>query len=168
MYGTRENVRSGRASMRPPMLISACLAGLRTRFDARSSPHPRLQDLVSHWLLVPVCPEILGGLGIPRLKCRFQDGDGKLVLQGSARVVNRMGVDCTSHFVRGAEEVKKTVEAVTPRCILFKEGSPSCGVRRVDIEGRKESGCGVTVAALRDLGIPIITEEDSLKDYLIH
>ncbi len=65
-------------------------------------------------------------------------------------------------FVQGAEETRRLVELVSPALMFFKEGSPSCGVHRVDIDGRKKEGCGVTVALLEDFGIPFLTEEDPM------
>lgn len=144
------------------VLISACLAGLHTRYDGASAPHPLLPELGSNALLVPVCPEILGGLGIPRSPCRFSGGDGTAVLLGAARLYDRNGIDRTTSFMKGAGETLRLVKLISPALILFKEGSPSCGVRRVDIDGRKEQGSGVSVALLKDLGIPFLTEEDPL------
>ncbi len=147
---------------RPVILISACLAGLHTRYDGNSKPHPLLGDLATRFVLVPVCPEILGGLGIPRTPCKFFNGDGKAVIQGNARLIDRNGVDRTTEFVRGAEESASVARLVEPDLIIFKEGSPSCGLRRVDIEGEKANGCGVVTALLMDTGTPIISEEDPL------
>lgn len=144
------------------VLISACLAGLHTRYDGASRPHPRLSELHKLGLPVPVCPEILSGLGIPRSPCRFFGGDGRAVLMGTGRVFDRNGVDRTASFVKGAYETLRVVELVSPALILFKEGSPSCGLHRVDIEGKKRPGCGVVVALLKDRGVPILTEEDPL------
>lgn len=150
-------------STKPPViLISACLAGFRTRYDGSSRPHPLLAKIAQAHILVPVCPEILGGLGIPRTRCRFSGGDGGAVLEGKARVVDRNGIDRTSEFLRGAEECLRVARLVSPELIIFKEGSPSCGLRRVDIEGEKVTGCGVVTALFKPTEIPIITEEDAL------
>jgi uncharacterized protein YbbK (DUF523 family) len=146
------------------ILLSACLAGLHTRYDGSSRPHPMLDGLRSGSLLVPVCPEILGGLGIPRLSCRFSGGDGTTVLRGEAAIIDTNGIDRTSSFLRGAEETVRVVELISPDLIIFKEGSPSCGIRRVDIGGEKRQGCGVVTAMLSGRGIPIISEEDPLPD----
>lgn len=148
--------------MRRVFLISACLAGLSTRYDGSSRPHRRLAELSTRAVLATACPEILGGMGIPRPRCRFLGGDGEKVLKGLARVMDADGHDRTSAFLRGAEEVRHIVELIEPHLIVFKEGSPSCGLRRVDVQGHKEPGCGVTTALLMDLGIPVITEEDPL------
>jgi uncharacterized protein YbbK (DUF523 family) len=149
-----------------PVMISACLAGLHTRYDGASRQHPSLELLAEKTVLVPVCPEILGGLGIPRSACNFVGGDGQAVLDGTARVVDRNGIDCTQTFVRSAQEVQRIVELVRPRLIIFKEGSPSCGLRRVDIEGVRQQGCGVTTALLKRNGIATISEEDPFPETL--
>lgn len=133
---------------------------MRTRYDGSSRPHRRLAELAALGVLVPLCPEILGGMGIPRPMCRFQGGDGEKVLRGLARVMDADGHDRTSAFLKGAEEIRRIVELTKPHLIVFKEGSPSCGLRRVDVEGRKEPGRGVTTALLMDLGVSVITEED--------
>ena len=146
------------------IIISACLAGLHTRYDGKAKPHPQLREIAERAVLVPMCPEILGGLGIPRPQCRFVGGDGAALLLKQARLIDENGVDRTSFFLRAAHECMRIVELVSPEIIIFKEGSPSCGVRRVDIEGSRQSGCGVVTAMIRDLNIVIISEEDPLPD----
>ncbi len=150
--------------MTPRIIISACLAGLHTRYDGKAKQHPQLREIAERAVLVPMCPEILGGLGIPRPQCRFVGGDGAALLREQARVIDENGVDRTSFFLRAADECMRIVELVSPEIIIFKEGSPSCGVRRVDIEGSRQSGCGVVTAKIRELNIVIISEEDSLSD----
>ena len=146
------------------IVLSACLAGLRTRYDGSSRPHPLLEALRAKGVLVPVCPEILGGLGIPRLPCRFSGGDGAAVLRGEASIIDTNGTDRTFSFLRGAEETARVVELISPDLIIFKEGSPSCGIRRVDIEGNEQQGCGVATALVARSGIPMISEEDPLPE----
>ncbi len=83
-------------------------------------------------------------------------------MDGQGAVVDSNEVDRTENFLRGARAVVRIVELVRPDLIILKEGSPSCGLRRVDIEGRKVSGLGVTAAMLRQTGILLISEEDPL------
>lgn len=146
------------------VVISACLAGVSVRYDGGSRPHPMLKDLAAKAILVPVCPEILGGLGVPRPRCHLVHGDGRAVLRGEARVVDEHGNDRTTAFVRGAQEALRIVQLVSPCLIVFKEGSPSCGLRRVDVEGKRTAGCGVTTALLCDGTVRVISEEDPLPD----
>ena len=82
------------------------------------------------------------------------------MLLGKARVIDEDGVDRTDHFLRGAMETLRIVELTDPDLIIFKERSPSCGISLVDIEGRRQPGCGVTTARLLAGGIPIISEMD--------
>jgi len=148
--------------MNSRIIISACLAGLRVRYNGESRPHPFLEELARSAVLIPCCSEILGGLGVPRSPCRFVGGDGRAVLNGAARVIDSLGNDRTEAFLRGAEQVLHVCRLVRADLIIFKEGSPSCGVHRVDIEGRKQQGSGVATAMLEFLGVPIIAEEDPL------
>ena len=152
--------------MADTILISACLAGLRTRYDGCARPHRFLSLLLRRATVVPVCPEILGGLGIPRTPCRFFGGDGRRVLEREARVFDYEGVDRTKAFLRGAWETLRLVEMLLPNLIIFKEGSPSCGIRRVDIEGTRQPGCGVTAALLERTRIPMFAEKDPLRGIL--
>ncbi len=81
--------------MKPLIIISGCLAGLRTRYDGKAKPHPRLREIGERAILIPVCPEILGGMGIPRARCHFVGGDGADVLRGKARLIDEYHVDKT-------------------------------------------------------------------------
>jgi len=148
--------------MNSRIIISGCLAGLRVRYNGETRPHPFLEELAGSAVLVPCCPEVLGGLGVPRSPCRFAGGDGRAVLNGAARVIDSLDNDRTEAFLRGAEQVLHVCRLVRADLVIFKEGSPSCGVHRVDIEGRKQQGAGVTTAMLECLGVPIIAEEDPL------
>jgi len=143
------------------IIISACLAGIHTRYDGGACPHRSLDALARRGVIVPVCPEILGGMGIPRSRCRFLGGDGKSVLEGNARVIDRTGVDRTDLFLRGARETLRIMELISAEVVVFKEGSPSCGVHRIDLEGTRQEGCGVTTALLVNRGFRVVSENES-------
>ena len=76
-----------------PILVSACLLGLLTRFDGASKRHePALQFIREQGLVpIPVCPEQLAGLPTPRPSTRFACGDGAAVLDGTGKVINAEG-----------------------------------------------------------------------------
>jgi len=86
-------------------IVSACLAGVRCRYDGEDREDPKVLELLAGGEAVPVCPEQLGGLPTPRSRAEFVGGDGEDVLDGRARVVSEEGVDVTDFFLRGAEEV---------------------------------------------------------------
>lgn len=109
-----------------PYLVSACLLGLRTRYDGGSKA---VSWLARHTRkLIPVCPEQLGGLPTPRPPAEILDGDGWAVLEGRVHVVNRKGEDVTQAFIRGAEEVLRLARLLRAEGMILKARSPSCGL----------------------------------------
>ena len=75
------------------LLISACLLGVRCRYDGAARRMERLEELMRRHVLVPVCPEVLGGLPTPRPPSELREG----------RVVTRDGQDVTEAFQAGAQ-----------------------------------------------------------------
>ena len=111
-----------------PVLVSACLLGLRTRYDGGRLSEPLAEALLGHYRVIPVCPEQLGGLPTPRPPAEILGGDGAEVLSGTARVVNAQGEDVTRAFLCGAEEVLRLARLFGVRRAFLKAGSPSCGL----------------------------------------
>jgi len=140
-------------------LVSACLVGVRCRYDGESREDPEAVELLARGEAIPVCPEQLGGLSTPRPRAEFVGGDGEAVLEGMARVVSEDGRDVTYAFLRGAEEVLRIALLVGVREAIFKDKSPSCGVRTIWLEGKKVPGIGVTSALLRRSGIVVRSTE---------
>jgi len=136
-------------------LVSACLAGFNTRYDGKNNEDKRIVDLVSSGKAIPVCPEQLGGLPMPRPPMRFMKGDGKTVLEQGNQVVNENGTDCTVYLIKGAEEVLRIAGIFNIKKAIFKDGSPSCGVTYVWVSGEKKSGKGVTTWLLEKNGIEV-------------
>jgi len=138
--------------------VSACLVGWNCRYDGGSKLSKEILALASKegWSLAPACPEVLGGLGIPREPATIIGGDGKAVIEGKARVMDKSGRDVTRQFVTGA---KKTLEIAQRTCCvkaIFKENSPSCGVNFItDAEGRAIKGMGVAAALFYSRNIPV-------------
>lgn len=144
--------------MKKVYMVSACLLGLATRYDGRSKENKEVISLCVNNICIPFCPEQLGGLSTPRPPCFFKGGDGMAVIEKRARIVEKeSGVDRTFNFIRGAEESLKIAKIVKPNMVILKDGSPSCGVNRVDIEGIKKEGCGVTCALLKKKGYEVVT-----------
>ncbi len=139
------------------VLVSACLIGVRCRFDGGHCYHPDVEDWQKDHVLLPVCPEQLGGLSTPRPKAHLVGGNGFDVLAGRARVTTIDGdQDSTEQFVRGAREVANLVERYRIKQALLKSKSPSCGCGRVVIEGTLQSGSGVTAARLTQMGVKVV------------
>lgn len=137
------------------ILVSACLLGLRTRYDGDSRPSEAIIDLARRGRLIPVCPEQLGGLATPRVKQTLSGGDGDGVLAGRAKVVNEAGRDVTENFLRGARETLKLAKLSGAAFAILKEKSPSCGVLKTNVDFEVADGRGVTTAALVIAGVKL-------------
>ena len=136
------------------ILVSACLLGVRCRYDGKSKPHPAVERLLEQHTLIPVCGEILGGLPTPRVSAERQ----------GARVVTADGRDVTAAYRRGAEEVLRLAERYGCKAAILKERSPSCGSGRIydgTFTGTLADGWGVTAELLRDHGICVIGESEA-------
>ena len=151
---------------KPALLISACLLGVACNHEGRGSPRAVVDELARHYRLVPVCPEVLGGLPTPRAAAELRGGDGADVVvgTGNARVVNVEGDDVTAAYRRGAEAAVAVARAVGAERAVLKARSPSCGSAAVydgSFSRRLVPGRGVTAAALAAAGLEVGSEEDA-------
>lgn len=142
-----------------PVLVSACLLGLSTRYDGGCKGEPALVEYAKTHCVVPVCPEQLGGLPTPRPKSSLTGGDGAAVLRGKAKVLSETGRDVTENFLRGAKQTAALAKIVGARFVVLKEKSPSCGVAKVYVGGALTDGCGVTTAVLKTFGLEVFVVE---------
>jgi len=134
-------------------LCSACLLGVKCRYDGKSKPDNKVLELAKKEVLIPVCPEQLGGLSTPRIPSE-QTGD---------KVVNKQGDDVTQQFKRGAEEALKIARIFDIKEAILKQRSPSCGCGQIydgTFSGTIIEGDGVTTKLFKQNGIKIIIEED--------
>lgn len=127
-----------------PLLISACLLGVNCKYDGGNNalPEEALAALREKYLLVPVCPEQLGGLPTPRVPSERQ----------GARVVSREGSDVTEAFQKGAQEALFIARQTGCKKALLKTNSPSCGSGSIydgSFSGRLTDGDGVTAERLK-------------------
>lgn len=149
-------------------MISACLAGELTRYDGQYKPLTEawLDRLLIKGCLIKCCPEMEGGMPVPRPPAQLVGGDGEAVLTGRAKVMDIKGEDVTGPFVRGAERSLSIVQQNSIRLALLKEKSPSCGVRQIydgTFENRLVHGSGVASALLRKNGVYIFSENEIHK-----
>jgi uncharacterized protein YbbK (DUF523 family) len=146
------------------LLVSACLFGLNTKYDGGNNHCPALAALQEKAVLVPVCPEQLGGLPTPRPPAEIISADGYDVLSGQARVLTDSGEDRTAEYLRGARETRRLAELVSADAALFKARSPSCGNRQIydgSFTRRLRCGPGVAAALLSAAGLPVFSEEET-------
>ena len=141
------------------ILVSACLLGLRVRYDGKSKPCEAVIRLMKKHELIPVCAEVFGGLPTPRVPAE-RVGD---------RVIAKDGRDVTAEYVRGAEEIARLAQMYHCTHAILKEKSPSCGKGRIydgTHTGTLTAGNGVLAELLMEMGVEVIgeTEIDRLAD----
>lgn len=133
-------------------LISACLCGQACRYDGQARPADALAQLVEQGLALPICPEVDGGLPIPRTPCERQGG----------RVLDQNGQDRTQAYQAGAEHALALAQKYHVTAVILKERSPSCGSTEIydgTFTHTRISGMGVTAELLRQNGVPVYSEE---------
>ncbi|MCW4009865.1 MAG: DUF523 domain-containing protein [Candidatus Bathyarchaeota archaeon] len=139
-------------------IVSACLLGVKCNFEGKNWKNPKLLEEFLSGDLFPVCPEVMGGLSVPRVPAEIQGGSGLAVLKGKAKVVNEKGVDVTDEFVKGAFEVLRLAKLVGAKEALLTEKSPSCGCGETydgSFSNRTVEGDGVACALLKTNGIHV-------------
>ena len=150
---------------RQKILVSACLLGEQVRYDSEILPNcPQiLKDWEKLGLIIPVCPEVAGGLPIPRPPAEIQSGDGKDVVQGTTKVMDINGKDVTAAFLKGAREALRLVEENRIDYVILKARSPSCGSKMTydgSFSGSLKIGQGVTAALIESKGIHVYNEDE--------
>lgn len=137
--------------------VSACLLGEPCRYDGAAKPNAAVQALRERHTIVPVCPESMGGLPIPRLPNEIAAGADGL------RVVDSQGADNTEAFVAGARKALERAQQAGCTVAVLKSKSPSCGSGRIydgTFTGTLTDGWGVAAALFRDAGIRVIDETE--------
>ena len=133
------------------ILVSACLLGVSCRYDGKSKPNENVIALKDRYNIIPVCPEIMGGLPTPRKASEIQ----------GCQVVMGDGTNVTKEYRKGAEEVLKLCRLFECKRAVLKEKSPSCGCGKVydgTFSGKLIDGNGITAKLLMENGIEVFGE----------
>lgn len=144
------------------MLCSACLLGINCRYDAIPKTNEHILELSRKVILIPVCPEQLGGLTTPRTQAETTR-DGSKILEGEGKVITFNNKDVTDNFLKGAYEVLRIAKMYNVKRAVLRQRSPSCGCGMIydgTYSGRMILGDGVTAALLKKHKIDVKTEED--------
>ncbi len=146
------------------ILVSSCFLGEKVRYNGEIKP--LISQLLFKWKsqgrLVSFCPEVAGGLKVPRDAAEIQKLTGDII------TVN--GSDVSQQFLLGAQKTLELCQSQNIKYALLKENSPSCGVSSVYdgcFSGKKVSGQGVTTQLLLKHGIKIFSEQTIEKLSLI-
>ena len=141
------------------ILVSACLMGLKVRYNGKEKA--QMTHQLARWQqeqrLVIHCPELAAGLPIPRTPSERD------MVAGSGRVVSSEGEDRTEAFAAGVRATVHVAQRHRAQVAVLKAKSPACGVGQVydgTFSGTLVPGDGVATEALRDLGIRCVTEQE--------
>jgi len=134
------------------ILVSACLLGLRCRYDGRAEGDDAVMKILCAHTIVPFCPEVYGGLPTPRAPAEIV-GD---------RVLTASGGDVTAEYAMGAKEAVRLAKLLHCTCAVLRDRSPSCGVGSIHdggFHGGIVRGDGITALALQKAGIAVYSAE---------
>ncbi len=137
--------------------VSACLLGISCRYDGGGCYNARVVDYVKDKIIVPVCPEVFGGLPVPREACEPVQGCGGIVMIRSAS-----GRDYTLEYEKGAERALQKIRNSGAQSAILNSKSPSCGCGRVydgTFTHQMAGGNGVLAEKLMAEGIVLFTED---------
>ena len=135
------------------ILVSACLLGDACRYDGKSKPSPAVIALREKYELIPVCPEVMGGLPTPRMPSEIC----------GTRVVMKDGTDVTQNYEAGAQTALRMAREHGCTVAVLKERSPSCGSGLIHnglFDGGMTDGDGITARLLKANGIRVLGESE--------
>ncbi|MFH0764280.1 MAG: DUF523 domain-containing protein [Candidatus Omnitrophota bacterium] len=141
-----------------PILVSACLAGIDCTYRGRNKLVPSIKKMVDDGIAIPVCPEVMGGMGIPRENSEIVGGGGMDVLMKRARVITISGKDVTKIYIKGAKAVLAIAGIFGVRKAILKSKSPACGAGRIydgSFTKKLKNGSGVTASLLCQKGVKV-------------
>ena len=139
------------------IMVSACLLGDNVKYNGKNNRNEKLIDFLKDYDVIKVCPEVLGGLSIPRDPSEIRKNF----------VYNNKNIDVTRYFLSGAYKVLEIIKSQNIKVAILKENSPSCGSNYIydgTFKNKKIKGMGITSKVLKENGITILNE-NNYKEY---
>jgi uncharacterized protein YbbK (DUF523 family) len=136
------------------VLVSACLIGENCRYDGKNQSVPEVLALTEFYDLIPICPEVSGGMKIPRFPSEIQ----------GEKVINKEGKDVTDFYEAGAYWAASICQIYHIRLAILKEDSPSCGAHEIhdgSFTDKKIPGKGITARRLEKIGVKVMDEKEA-------
>lgn len=135
------------------IMVSACLLGENCKYNGGNNYNEKLAEYLKGHRVIPVCPEVLGGLPTPRVPSEIVDG---VVMAKDGRNVDR-------EFHLGAELALKKAGEEGAELVILQSRSPSCGIKQIydgTFSGRKKEGQGIFAGLLLEKGYKAVDVED--------
>lgn len=137
------------------ILVSGCLLGHNCKYNGGNNLNKKVLEFLNGHEVVPICPESLGGLPIPRPPAEIVNGI----------VINKEGKNVDAEFRTGAAKALEIALANKVELAILKANSPSCGSNQIydgTFSGTKIKGNGIFVELLKKEGIKVVAEEEIL------
>ena len=135
------------------IIVSACLLGENCKYNGGNNYDPRVEAFCRGREVISVCPEVLAGLGIPRITIEIKDGI----------VTRKDGVVVDTAIRKAVAEIVEQIKEEDIQCAVLKARSPTCGVHQIydgSFTGTLTDGAGVLAQALLDAGYSVMDNED--------
>lgn len=140
------------------IVVSACLLGTNCKYNGGNNESDAVKEFIKGREVLPVCPEVLAGLGVPREPIEIVDG----------AVCRKDGTSVDVALRKAVEDILSQLAEEDVECVILKSRSPTCGVKQVydgTFSGKLIDGMGVLAAALRDQGYNVIDSEDCIANF---
>ena len=137
----------------PKIIVSACLLGENCKYSGGNNYDAKVVEFVQGREVIPVCPEVLAGLGVPRIPIEIQNGV----------VTRRDGVVVDEAIRTAVAQILAQLKEENVDCAILKARSPTCGVHQIydgTFTGTLTDGAGVLAQALLDAGYRVLDNED--------
>ena len=142
------------------IMVSACLLGENVKYNGGNNKSEALLGLLESHTVIPVCPEVLGGLPVPRTPAEVVGGT----------VTNRNGESVDEAFRRGAQKALDIANREKPDLIILQSRSPSCGAKQIydgTFSGTLIPGQGIFARMAEEAGFKVMDAEDVQEDNLL-
>ena len=134
-------------------MVSACLIGQKIKYNGGDNYSKKLMKFLEGHEVIPVCPEVAGGLPVPRASCEMVNGT----------VMNTEGESKDREFREGALKCLAIAKEKQIDLAILQSRSPSCGVKMIydgTFSGKLIPGSGIFATMLKDAGFKVMDVED--------
>ena len=141
------------------IIVSACLLGDKCRYDGKDNYNSKIELVKEKYDIVPICPEVFGGMSIPREPTELKNG----------LPYSKSGKDVNSYFLKGTKKVLNVVRYQHVTKAILVEKSPSCGVHEIHngyFNGGLIKGEGYTTKELKHLNVECYTLDEFIEKFI--
>lgn len=137
--------------------VSACLLGRNVKYNGKNNFSSKLVEKLKGLEIIEICPEVLGGLPVPRDPAEIVDG----------KVITKNWVSVDNEFRKGAQKALDIIKKEGVDLVVLQSRSPSCGKGYIydgTFSSKLIKGDGIFVRLLEENGIKAIDVEDFINN----